>query len=412
MRISKQPSGGNSATGGRGEFELAEDVPGGPRVTDLFGCDLVLKFGSHVIPSGIFLKHQGGKRRLRLRNQRTTVHAGLQAAAILMMPGPIRDEARLEGGLPVLRSGGYLLHHIELEDVHLVQPAVFLDGKTAAAELEPGLFTATAKEVIYGNQSFQAETLQVSDRMIDLESIWQGAGELPIELASLIATHRQAVTAGTPVPNTLGKTVQAIQESFESCADDFGVIYSKLEDPVPAILSAIGKAPAKEVDLIPLEQIPRDQVDIRKRTIDRWRLVRSRGPSAIKFRKTVREVYDWTCVVCGVQFPPTDFNRNPGVDSAHILPWATHNVDHVTNGVCLCKTHHWAFDEGLIRITFRDEQYFVELGPEVKVSINDVRFSLDDLEKVVGAIPSYRLPNLYSERPSPAYLEELYSQLD
>jgi putative restriction endonuclease len=406
VRISKHPSGG------RGEFELVEDVPGDPRVTDLFGCDLLLSFGAYQIPTGIFLKHQGGKRRLRLRNKGATVHAGLQAAAILMMPSPIREEVKLEGGLPVLRTDGYLLHHIELTNVELLEAAVFQDGDNTKPETKRGLFRATAQDVIYGNQSFQAESLSVLDRVMELESLWEQAGSLPGELDRLLALHRNAVTSGAPVPKGLGKVVQAVQSSFAEYATDLGVIYSRQEDVVPALLSSFGPLGPTATSLIPIDQIPRDEADIRKREIDRWRAVRSRGPSAISFRKNVRKAYDWTCAICGTKFPPTSISKNPGVDSAHILPWATHDVDEVSNGICLCKTHHWAFDEGLLRITYHGGHYFIELGPEVQDAIFETGFSLDDLTRVLGKIPAHRLPSIDSQKPSPDYLRELYEQLD
>ena len=52
--------------------------------------------------------------------------------------------------------------------------------------------------------------------------------------------------------------------------------------------------------------------------------------------------------LCGLHLPRTSVNASAGVDAAHILPWADYDLDHVCNGICLCKHHHWAFDEGLL----------------------------------------------------------------
>lgn len=408
MRITKQPSGGSSETGGRGEFELAEDVPGGPRVTDLFDHDLVLRYGPVELPTGIFLTKQGGKRRLRLRNNRATFHIGRQAAAVLMLPTPIRDEARLEGGQPVLRSDGYLLHHIQLQDVRVLQAAEYHDGEVS----NPGLFRATADSVIYGNQAFQAETLDVERRMSEVIRLWQSRNGFPADLAALLAQHEAAVTAGEPVPRELTQTVENIQTTFAAYSSDMGVVYSQYEDVVPALLLALGEEVDEADRPLSLEQIPPDQLDIRRREIEKWQVwVRRRGPASTRFKREVREAYDWTCAVCGNRFPPTDMSRKPGVDAAHILPWADFDLDHVSNGICLCKQHHWAFDEGLLRIVHRDGSYHVELAPGAEEAILEPHFTLDALRSVTGVVPVHRLPNIPAERPNPEFLRRLYDDL-
>ena len=65
------------------------------------------------------------------------------------------------------------------------------------------------------------------------------------------------------------------------------------------------------------------------------------------FRKKVAEVYDHQCAACGLRL------RLPGsdialVDAAHLVPFAVSFNDHPTNGLALCKNHHWAMDRSLI----------------------------------------------------------------
>ena len=56
----------------------------------------------------------------------------------------------------------------------------------------------------------------------------------------------------------------------------------------------------------------------------------------------------------------------PGVDdSPHILPWEQYDLDHISNGLCLCRHHHWAFDEGLIEVTFEDGIYSMRIPADV-----------------------------------------------
>ncbi len=65
------------------------------------------------------------------------------------------------------------------------------------------------------------------------------------------------------------------------------------------------------------------------------------------FRKIILEIYDHRCTACGIQIrigsPPLSL-----VEAAHLLPFAESRNDHPTNGLALCKNHHWAMDNHLI----------------------------------------------------------------
>jgi hypothetical protein len=102
-------------------------------------------------------------------------------------------------------------------------------------------------------------------------------------------------------------------------------------------------------------------------------------------------------------------NAVPGVDAAHILPWATYDLDIIPNGLCLCRVHHWAFDEGLIVITAHQGSYYLTIPEEVAATIAEhtPQFSLAALQQYAGLIPSQRLPANHQHWPSPLYLEML-----
>ena len=65
------------------------------------------------------------------------------------------------------------------------------------------------------------------------------------------------------------------------------------------------------------------------------------------FRRLVLEVYDYQCAACGlrIKLPDADLTF---VDGAHIIPFNESRNDHPTNGLALCKNHHWAMDRFLI----------------------------------------------------------------
>jgi putative restriction endonuclease len=65
------------------------------------------------------------------------------------------------------------------------------------------------------------------------------------------------------------------------------------------------------------------------------------------FRRQVLEIYDYQCCACGLRIwiPDRDLTF---VDAAHVIPFSESRNDHPTNGIALCKNHHWAMDQGLI----------------------------------------------------------------
>lgn len=70
------------------------------------------------------------------------------------------------------------------------------------------------------------------------------------------------------------------------------------------------------------------------------------GVRSSVFRELILEAYDYQCAACGLRIRlPNGFTI---VDAAHIVPFAESRNDHPTNGMALCKNHHWAFDRHLI----------------------------------------------------------------
>ena len=67
------------------------------------------------------------------------------------------------------------------------------------------------------------------------------------------------------------------------------------------------------------------------------------------FRVTVREIYNYQCVICAKS--RFDILGNPEVQAAHIYPKSKDGSDDPRNGITLCRLHHWAFDGGLISLS-------------------------------------------------------------
>jgi putative restriction endonuclease len=63
------------------------------------------------------------------------------------------------------------------------------------------------------------------------------------------------------------------------------------------------------------------------------------------FGRVVRHAYDYTCAMCGVRFILDDVIL---VDATHLIPFAESHDDSPSNGMALCKNHHWLMDRHLI----------------------------------------------------------------
>jgi putative restriction endonuclease len=66
------------------------------------------------------------------------------------------------------------------------------------------------------------------------------------------------------------------------------------------------------------------------------------------FRREILDIYDHQCAACGLRIRLTSVTDVSFIDAAHLLPWESHKNDHPTNGLALCKNHHWAMDRKII----------------------------------------------------------------
>jgi putative restriction endonuclease len=66
------------------------------------------------------------------------------------------------------------------------------------------------------------------------------------------------------------------------------------------------------------------------------------------FRRKIVEIYDHQCAACGLRIKLPAGNDVSFIDAAHLIPFSVSQNDHPTNGLALCKNHHWAMDRNLI----------------------------------------------------------------
>lgn len=75
------------------------------------------------------------------------------------------------------------------------------------------------------------------------------------------------------------------------------------------------------------------------------------------FPETIRAAYGGVCAVCRLG-ARTDHRSL--IEAAHIRPFAEFHDDHPSNGLALCKNHHWAFDAGAFAV---NDDYTVRISP-------------------------------------------------
>lgn len=385
MRITRRTSGG------RGEYEISETTPGGASPNDLIGRSLILEFpNGWRVDAGVRLTTQGGKRRLRLTTSDMQVQRQMSAA--LLLPEPIRADEAFGVGEPVVQRGRYAIEHINIEEVRLVgaDEAILHVGR-----------------LIVRNGSVAAEELNVARRLEHLSSVWAREAEFPPEIARLIRDHRAALQSGAPLSSAVADLVERLQFEMSQRSTDMGIVYSQQTDVMDALQESL-EIEAREPVVQPAEVDP-EEPELRLRTAKEWkRWANARGPKSARFRSEVRDAYRATCLMCGDRFPPTSFSL-PGVDAAHILPWSQYDLDEVHNGLCLCKLHHWAFDEALLVLHHESGKYVTELPTDVEDRLisADPEFSAATLRRAAGVIPAERLPSHHAHWPRPEFLDRL-----
>lgn len=88
--------------------------------------------------------------------------------------------------------------------------------------------------------------------------------------------------------------------------------------------------------------------------------VRSKG-----FSRVIRHNFNDTCSVCGDRVITP--NGNSMVDAAHIIPWSDFKNDDPRNGLSLCKSHHWLFDNFMFTV---DDNFKIKISKHLNIPDN------------------------------------------
>jgi hypothetical protein len=379
MQIRLRPSGG------RGEYELAGSH-GKVRGADLYGLELEFDLGLDLrIPLHATADVHDGKPRIRLDDPHTSSHAAKVIAALLLLPQPIR-EIRLTGGTALT---------VDFQRCAFSSIIVDVVSKSATkAVLRP-------RTIVVINGQGASTTVDVLNRFEFIERVWGGVPSASTQLRDAIAVHEASANA-----TLLDHKVLIAAAGRVLASPDAAVL-----------LAPDALLPLNDADTVltppPLtEDDPSNPIDVNRELRKKLAWRAERGPDGRRFRKEVSGAYAFKCAFTGESLPPLTKGYLPGVDAAHIYPWSRKGSNDVTNGICLSKQMHWAFDEGILRLRYAPAAplLLVDMPAEIAGLAHAMGFDLGSYSAVCGTVPATNLPADPRMWPSRMSLE-LYNGL-
>ncbi len=132
---------------------------------------------------------------------------------------------------------------------------------------------------------------------------------------------------------------------------DFDLVFARFTDGFD-LLVAIPENRRKMREALVSRYFPQHasallgQIDNRQSTsLHEDELEYGRSPA---FRRKILAIYDHQCAACGLRIKLPAAHDVSFIDAAHLIPFAESRDDHPTNGLALCKNHHWAMDRDII----------------------------------------------------------------
>lgn len=383
---------GFRTSGGRGEYEVVGSHSG-YTAASLEGWSFYMRWpDGSVRDTGLWLD-PGDSGKPRLRSLLTPqIQIGRIISSMLLLPAPKRDLKATPSGWPVMVENKYSVTQVGFG------PDSEFTGVTDRVTFVPSWVEVANKS--------ETEAIGVTARWERIHAVYDRLGDLSQRLQSGVASHRDYLASGQTVDGSLTPIVKNICKDLVISTDS---TYPLGADPLPflELLTGIEAPDEGEPALPPPNELSEDEPEINVRAAHQYRLAKIRGASGRKFSEQVRAAYNDTCAFCGATFGGIEGVRS-GIDAAHILAWSKHDLDVVSNGIALCKLHHWAFDAGIMLV--RNE------GDDYRTRFTTLADRLDPASlQRVGAegerIPEEWLPADPAQRPSENYLTILYADL-
>ncbi len=384
MRIALRTSGG------RGEYEVAgshESI----RVHDVFDRQIVLELlPGFKFPTNNFVRHTQGKPRIRLIDPHSDSHIYLILAAILLLPKPKREIGATPGGKLQIYKDNFSVMSVPFDVVEL---------STTEVVISP-------TQMIISNSTFDSARLDIIERLRIVMACWEAALKQNSSLATAIIQHKDAFISRN-VKNLIA-TTELIRMATIEADDPLRHITKELQLPNLDEVMWLGIHTTDTEEAMALgEDNLEDLMEAARNRIKVWRQVALRGAAGAKFSAQVREAYNHTCMFSGIRLPKIPATGSSGVDAAHILPWAEYDLNVVSNGLCLSKLCHWAFDAGILRLKFdaSSSRYLIQLSATALAAESAGLLGLNGLNCLQGAVSTSLLPKDSANWPNPMFLD-------
>ena len=381
MRIALRPSGG------RGDYELAGTY-NRISASELFERRFFFQVTPSLVIDGKAEAHRlAGKPRIRPTDDGR--HAYRIVSAILLLPHPRRELLRTDPSSISLRTGSYVVGGIDVDVVVAEKTKVVFAPKAVWAKSRAGVLK-----------------VDYAERMGLITTLWNAAPYSKTRIGTLLRRHAESIAAGDH-PGMID-SAEAIQAHYRISDDvlprilqDFGLVGGAADPPVAG-------EPSQPSEFNVVDDPTQTDAAKRER-VRKWRKQAERGPGGREFSVHVRVAYDFRCIFSKERLPKLSVCDSSGVDGAHILPWSTHQLNSINNGLCLCKLCHWAFDAGLFRLDFdaKVSRYVLTIPDEFQTAAAREQFDLDRFRALTGPLAPNSLPRNKTHWPSPANLEEL-----
>lgn len=379
--------------GGRGVYELAGSQ-GNCAASDLFGLEILYELTPEIVlPGRSVAEKRQGKPRIVLNDsdRSRTTHVYRLLSAVLLLPKPKR-EFRTTHGTELLCFEAFSMTAIKVDVVRVTSSTVTLRPTDLLLENADGLQTA----------------IGFTSRMARILHIWQVAEQQDLLLAELVRSLAAAIRTDDPDYKIIESRAQAISNELGTTGDALLKVeqFLGIQPDLDETIDPQSMTPIDNNSFGVEDDISAHEARIKRAKI--WRRQIERGAIGRKFSLQVGLAYNYRCLFSGQRLPRLDVTDSTGVDSAHILPWSTYELNSVRNGVCLNKQCHWAFDEGVLRLDFDSSNngYVLSLPDNVIKSAARADFDLTYFTSLQGLIPRSRLPPDTSLWPSPKYLAE------
>lgn len=381
---------GFRTSGGRGEYEIVGGASGQP-ASGLDGWTFHMRWPDGQTRDTELWLDPGESGKPRLRSlAKPPYQVGRLVAAMSLLPTPRRDRSGLGTDEPVVQENRFMVTRIG-----------FANDVSFAPVVEDVEFTPNYIEA--SNKNHQ-ELIGVDARWNRIAEMYESSSSLEPTLAKMVDEHRAVLAAGTPITNSLNRLVTRLIVRLAQVDPT----HAKGGDPLPTLERMIGLVPDEAPALPPPDEIGEDEIDVRTKAAQEYRLAKTRGAAARRFSREVHEAYRDRCAFCGAVYGGIE-GVDSGIDAAHILAWSSYDLDVVKNGLALCKLHHWAFDAALMVPVIDGSKYlirFTELADRLSAETR-AHLGVDGFE-----IPGDWLPADTSLRPSGKYLRRLYEDLE